>query len=138
VQRLYSLGLSDLNTVRYSRRPKDAKVVPFRAGSICQELKRPKSRSWPQVCIGFASLRNSSLASLDRLPLFFQVRFFCPPFLSIALTASACQPAHLWLCPLKTTPTKEGWGLRFLVKGDGQKTHSRAVKKDYEKNNQIN
>jgi hypothetical protein len=27
---------------------------------------------------------------------------------------------------------REGWRLRFLVTGDGQKTHSRAEKKDHE------
>ena len=31
--------------------------------------------------------------------------------------------------PLKPTPTGEGWRLRCFVKGDGQKTHSRAEKK---------
>ena len=41
------------------------------------------------------------------------------------------QPARSW-CPLKTTPTGEGWGFRFFMKGDGQKTHSRAEKKDHE------
>jgi hypothetical protein len=30
---------------------------------------------------------------------------------------------------LKSTSTGEGWRLRFFVKGDGQKTHSRAEKK---------
>jgi hypothetical protein len=33
---------------------------------------------------------------------------------------------------LKSTSTGEGWGFRFFMKGDGQKTHSRAEKKDYE------
>lgn len=46
--------------------------------------------------------------------------------------ASARTPARPSWFPLKTTPTGEGWGFRFLMKGDGQKTHSRAEKKDYE------
>ena len=47
------------------------------------------------------------------------------------MASAQSQPAHSWF-PLKTTPTGEGWGLRFFMKGDGQKTHSRAEKKDYE------
>ena len=27
---------------------------------------------------------------------------------------------------------QEGWGFRFFMKGDGQKTHSRSEKKDHE------
>jgi len=73
-------------------------------------------------------LRQDRAEPFIGLP-FFQVRFFCSPFLSIALTASATDPARPSWCPLKTTPTGEGWGLRIVVKGDGQKTHSRAEKK---------
>jgi hypothetical protein len=58
--------------------------------------------------------------------------FSAPALSSIALTALPRTPARLSWCPLKTTPTKEGWGRGFFVKGDGQKTHSRAEKKAYE------
>jgi len=55
--------------------------------------------------------------------------FSASAFLSIALMASAQnQPAHSWRL-LKSTSTGEGWGFRFFMKGDGQKTHSRAEKK---------
>jgi hypothetical protein len=58
--------------------------------------------------------------------------FSTPTLSSIALTASPQnQPARSWRL-LKSTSTGEGWGLRFFVKGDGQKTHSRAEKKDHE------
>jgi hypothetical protein len=59
----------------------------------------------------------------------FKSGIFFSAFLSIALTASPQnQPARSWF-PLKPTPTGEGWGFRFFMKGDGQKTHSRAEKK---------
>jgi len=56
---------------------------------------------------------------------FFLPQRFCP---SPSWRQPRNQPAHAW-CPLKTTPTGEGWGFRFSMKGDGQKTHSRAEKK---------
>ena len=59
----------------------------------------------------------------------FKSGFFCSPFLSIALMASANTPARPSRLLLKSTSTGEGWGLRFFMKGDGQKTHSRAEKK---------
>jgi hypothetical protein len=62
----------------------------------------------------------------------FQVCFFCSAFLSIALTASPKTPARPSRLLLKTTSTGEGWRLGCFVKGDGQKTHSRAEKKDHE------
>jgi hypothetical protein len=60
----------------------------------------------------------------------FKSGFFCAAFLSVALTASpnhTSPPARGF--PLKTTPTGEGWRLRFFVKGDRPNTHSRAEKK---------
>ena len=42
------------------------------------------------------------------------------------------RPARLAWFPLKPTPMQEGWGFRCFMKGDGQKTHSRAEKKAYE------
>src|ERR1017187_5353935 len=60
----------------------------------------------------------------------FKSGFFCAAFLSVALTASpnhTSPPARGF--PLKTTPTGEGWRLRFFVTGDRPNTHSRAEKK---------
>jgi len=55
--------------------------------------------------------------------------FSASAFLSVALMASAqSQPARSWFPP-RIPPTGEGWGFRFFMKGDGQKTHSRAEKK---------
>jgi hypothetical protein len=51
---------------------------------------------------------------------------------SVALTASPLKPARLSWCPLKITPTEEGWRLSFFVKGDRPQTNSRAQKKDHE------
>jgi hypothetical protein len=54
------------------------------------------------------------------------------------LTASPHKPARLSWCPLKTTPTEEGWRLGFFVKGDRPKTNSRAHKKKTMKTNTVN
>ncbi len=39
------------------------------------------------------------------------------------------RPARPLVVPSKTNPTGVGWGFCFFMKGDGQKTHNRAVKK---------
>ena len=59
----------------------------------------------------------------------FQVRLF---LLRVSLHRPhglAAKPARPSWCPLKTTPTGEGWRLGFFVKGDGQKTHKQSRKK---------
>ena len=64
-------------------------------------------------------------------PLFRSV-FFCSAFLAIALTASPRKPARPLVAPSEEHFHGGGLAAPLLVKGDGQKTHSRAEKKDHE------
>jgi hypothetical protein len=59
----------------------------------------------------------------------FRSGFFCSAFLSIALTASPEKPARPLVVPSEDYSHGGGLPAPLFVKGDGQKTHSRAEKK---------
>ena len=89
--------------------------------------RRPASR---RAKDGFASIKNyDAQTPLGLTGEVFRSGFFCScvsfrrPH---CLTAKQARPSRRLL---KTTSVGEGWRLGFSVKGDGQKTHSRAEKK---------
>jgi hypothetical protein len=58
--------------------------------------------------------------------------FSAPALFSIALTASPTAPARPLVAPSEEHFHGGGLAAPLFVKGDGQKTHSRAEKKDHE------